>query len=145
MGCFWLIEEKNVIRMRVPFPNINSGLAARPHMYVCIKSGTQKEFLKCQSFRPAHLLKHKPPYKYLIEPPDINRNPFDNKTTIDCDKSFGIENVIVDKSLITSKRKDICDELYKGLKHEIGHNKFIKKHISISPLLSLNTMIRSGV
>ncbi len=131
--------------MRVPFPNVDSTLAVQAHMYICIKSGTQKEFLKCQTFKPAHLRKHKPPYKNIVESPDINRNPFTNKTTIDCDKSFYIDNVIVDSSLVTPRRKDVCNELFDDIKIKIQHKSFSKNSLDIAPLLSLNKKIRERV
>ncbi|WP_156646337.1 hypothetical protein [Lentibacillus sp. JNUCC-1] len=139
-----MIDEKNVIRMRVPFPDIDSGLAARPHMYICLKSGTQKEFIKCQTFKPRHLFRNKAPHNYLIEDPDIDRNPFYDKTTIDCDKSFGVENVTVDKSLITDKREDVCDALFRGVKHKINHSNFVTNFLDIAPLLTINSKITSN-
>lgn len=141
MGCFWLIEQRHVVRMRVPFPNVDSTLAVQPHMYICIKNGAQKEFIKCQTFKPTHLLKNKRPFKYIIESPDINRNPFKDKTTIDCDKSFYINNVIVDRSLLTTRRIDVCEELFNSIILEINHQNFSKSSIDIEPLLSLNTKI----
>lgn len=131
--------------MRVPFPNVDSGLAVKPHMYVCMKDGTQKEFIKCQSFRPRHLTKKGPPFHFLIESPDEKRNPFSNKTIIDCDKSFGVDNVIVDKSLITQIRKDVCEDLFQRIILKTNHTSFVKKFIDLSPLLSLNTKLKRGV
>ncbi|MGJ9460272.1 hypothetical protein [Oceanobacillus sp. CF4.6] len=140
-----MIDQKDVVRMRVPFPNLDSKLAVQAHMYVCVDSGTQKEFVKCQTFKPTHLIRSKPPYRCIVETPDIKRNPFQGKTTIDCDKSFYIENVVIDRSLLTTKRKDICEDLFTSITSVIGHVAFAKKVIDLAPFLSLNQKISSEV
>lgn len=128
--------------MRVPFPDVSSNLAAQAHMYVCIRNGTHKEFIKCQRFKPKHLNKKIPPYQRIEEMPNINRNPFNSKTILDCDKSFYIKNVVVDKSLLAAKRKDVCEELYTDIKVKIKHNLFSINNIDITSLLSLNNRIK---
>lgn len=48
-----MINEKNVIIMKIPYPMINGGLALKPHMYICKKSqSTNHEFIKCQTLKP---------------------------------------------------------------------------------------------
>lgn len=131
--------------MRVPFPNIDSNLAVRSHMYICLKQGSRKEFVKCQTFKPNHLIKSKPPFNYLIESSDINRNPFSNKTTIDCDKSFSIEDVVIDKSLLTTRRKDVCDDLFDGIMESIKHDSFLAESIDVASFISLNHKVKSKV
>lgn len=129
--------------MKVPFPDVDSTLAVKSHMYVCIKNGIRKEFIKCQTFKPTHKIRNRPPYKFLIEKADINRNPFVSKTTIDCDKSFFLDGVIIDQSLVTDRRKDVCEDLFLSIKEKINHKSFKENYIEIKPLLSLNNKIKS--
>lgn len=126
--------------MRVPFPQIDSALAVRSHMYICIEEGTQKEFVKCQTFKPVHLISNRRPYKNITEEPDLTRNPFSNKTTIDCDKSFTLENVILKKSLVTERRKNVCTELFNDIIEKINHGDFVKESLEQSQFLSLNPL-----
>jgi hypothetical protein len=111
-------------------------------MYICIKSGNSKEFIKCQSFKPVHLLKGRPPYNFKIEESDIARNPFDKKTTIDCDKSFCVKNVVVDKGLVTINRNDVCEELFDEILYISDHEQFKKNHIDITSFVSLNFKVK---
>lgn len=131
--------------MRVPFPNIDSGLAVHSHMYVCIKKGTQKEFIKCQSFKPQHLMRNKSPKHKIIESANITRNPFINKTTIDCDKSFYIEGVTIDEDLLANRRRDVCEDLFNSIIGKIKHKEFVRETIDVASFLTLNQKVRSGV
>ena len=94
-----MISMKDVVTMNIPFPDIDSQLARQSHMYVCMRTGQHKQFVKCQTFKPLHLVSHRPPRRYIVETPDLLRNPFNRKTTIDCDKCFLISNVVVSKDL----------------------------------------------
>lgn len=108
-------------------------------MYVCLVEGKNKELLKCQTSKPMHLLKNKPPFKYVEEKPNLVRNPFKNKTIIDCDKSFGINNVSISTDLLTAARRNICEDLFSSINAEITHDKFVKIHLNPSDLLTLNS------
>src|SRR5690625_386829 len=143
MVLFWWSNKKEVIRMRVPFPNVNSALAVNAHMYVCIGDGTHKEFIKCQSFKPKHINKRIAPIQRIEEDPDIHRNPFNKKTILDCDKSFYIEDVVFGKELLATKRKDVCEELFININKEIKHQDFLKEDVDIAPLISLNNKIKA--
>lgn len=88
-----MINQRDVIRMRIPYPDINSDLAVMSHMYICKKAdGSLYEYVKCQTLKPAmlsgRLLKH-----FVDENADISRNPFKRATRIDCDKIFYTDSV----------------------------------------------------
>ena len=75
-----MIELKDVIRMKIPYPSINARLAANSHMYICRKKeGTYYEYVKCQTLKPYmlynNIIKH-----YHDEDADITRNPFVHNT-----------------------------------------------------------------
>ena len=83
-----MIKEKDVIRMKVPFPNIDSQLAAKAHMYICRQSSSPNYgFVKVQTLKPqminSRILLH-----YVDEQADLSRNPFNHTSRIDCDKLF---------------------------------------------------------
>lgn len=140
-----MIDQADVVTMRVPFPQIESSLAVKAHMYVCVQNGTHKKFIKCQTFKPLHIAKTKPPYQYLIEPANIKRNPFMNKTTIDCDKAFCLDNVTIDKSLLTKRRKDVCEDLFGEIQEKTEHVAFLEELLDSSHFLYLNKKAQSSV
>lgn len=131
-----MINIADVITMRVPFPNRLSILAVTAHMYICIKNGKDKEFIKCQTFKLTHILDDSPPRQILIEEPDNSRNPFIRKTTIDCDKSFFVSCVIIDKELLATR--NVCNELLDSVMKKIKHSNFIKDNLDPIPLCDLN-------
>jgi hypothetical protein len=127
--------------MRLPFPNTRSRLAMRSHMYICLKDGTNKTIVKCQSEKPTHLISSNPPFRYVREEPNIDRNPFNNNSLIDCDKTFSINDVRIDTSLLTTIRKDICDDLLEEIYEELDHPDCRNEDINTTELVSLNELI----
>ncbi|AEB29601.1 hypothetical protein CAR_c09080 [Carnobacterium sp. 17-4] len=124
--------------MKVPFPNITGNLALRPHMYICIEDGTDKKFLSCQTRKPTNILKDVPPYIYIEESNNINRNPFTWPTLIGCDYAFEMKDIHVDRSLLARKRRDVCEELYEEISLKIKHDSFFYELMNEIELLSLN-------
>lgn len=133
-----MIDQADVITIRVPFPQIDSGLAMHSHMFICMENKAQKKFIKSQTFKPSHLMANKEPYHCIIESANIERNPFLKKTTIDCDKSFCVDNVTIDSKLLTKRRKNVCEELFKDIQERIKHEFFTEKVLDASEFLSLN-------
>ena len=114
-----MINERNVIRMKFPYPSVSSRLAVQAHMYIC-KSAEQPRFsfVKCQTLKPYKLINN--PLKHFIdEPADLARNPFERTTRIDCDKLFITENVRYDDALIATRRSDVCQELFDNVLAEL--------------------------
>jgi hypothetical protein len=144
-GCCLLIKKMDVVTMRIPFPSISSELAVMAHMYVCLEEGANKEFVKCQTFKPMHMVTNKPPYKFIQENPDINRNPFQRKTTIDCDKGFLVNKVEVSTDLLTKARRNVCSELFTKLTNEIKHANYKKESINTTELTRLNHKMTTTV
>ena len=124
MVFFSLIEMMDVVTMRVPFPNIDSGLAAISHMYICMEKGpNNKQFVKCQTFKPDHLKPTTEPRKFVKEPGDPTRNPFKAPlNTIDCDKIFHINNVTISSKLLTKPISNICQPLYQTISTCLNNN-----------------------
>ncbi|WP_158738604.1 hypothetical protein [Alteribacillus sp. YIM 98480] len=138
-----MINKKNVVRMKVPFPGINSALAQSSHMYICMREGSDKKFIKCQTQKPQHLHKKKRPYCYVSESADVSRNPFKNTTIIDCDKEFLLSNLVIDRDLITTRRPDVCEELFIEVKSKSDENSDLEfEDIDPDDICSVNEKIK---
>ena len=135
-----MISKRDVITMYVPFPGIDSTLAVNSHMYICMQDGNNKEFIKCQTFKPTHLIKDKPPYQFIVERPNSSRNPFKKTTTIDCDKSFCISNVTISRDLLAWR--NICTELFDAISNKIKHSAFYQVVLDPKQLSNINPYIR---
>lgn len=127
--------------MKVPFPNISANLAVNSHMYVCIESGDNKKFLSCQTKKPKNIAKTNPPFIFIAENNDINRNPFRRPTLIGCDYAFGMENIHIDSKLLARSRRDICQEIHNEILNKINHPSFYTEPLNIDDLLSMNKLM----
>jgi hypothetical protein len=135
----------DVITMKVPFPSISSELAVTAHMYICLEEGINKEFIKCQTFKPMHIVANRPPFQCIVESPDITRNPFQKKTTIDCDKAFCVTNVEISPDLLTKTRRNVCPELFTAITNKTKHSAFKKEILDTNELLRLNNKMSTPV
>ncbi len=115
-----MIDIKDVITLRVPYPDATSELARKSHMYICVEvSGPTCELVKCQSFKPYHLLQNSMPVHRIVEQPDSSRNPFQHPTVIDLDKCFSATRSLfpnqlkaargISDALLTEIRDNICE------------------------------------
>lgn len=137
-----MINERNVIRMRVPYPSISSDLAVQAHMYICRTSAHPKyAFVKCQTLKP-YMLVNNPIKHFIDEKPDSTRNPFSRTTRIDCDKLFSTEKVNYSDALLTSSRCDICQELHDNIVTELEADGWADVPIdNETELIKLNPLI----
>ena len=137
-----MIDEKDVIRMKIPYPTIQGGLAAKSHMYICKKSQVPNhEFIKCQTLKP-YMLYQNIMQHYYDEEADINRNPFRRKTRIDCDKLFTTRTVQYDPRMKTSPRSDVCEELYRDVLRELTADGYETVALDEEQLKYLNYLIQ---
>ena len=114
-----MINQRDVIRIKIPYPSINDKLAMSAHMYICRQAAMPKyEFVKCQTLKPYMLLNNIMRH-YIDEEPDITRNPFKHTTRIDCDKTFNTNGIEYDSQLLTPIRKDICEETFLSVEKEL--------------------------
>ena len=134
-----MIEKKDVIRMRIPFPKTDAELARKAHMYICIENKYPKKFLKCQTETPNRVRPNSPPYQYIKTMPDLHHNPFLSPTLIDCDKSFVMDHdIVINKKLLTTKRRDISAELFAKLEEKIKHDNFTEVILDTKTVARLN-------
>jgi len=137
-----MIEKKDVIRMRIPFPKTDAKLARKAHMYICIENNYPKKFLKCQTETPNRVRSNSPPYQYIKTMPDIHHNPFSSPTLIDCDKSFVMDqDIVISKKLLTTRRRDISAALFTKLIEKIKHDKFTEIVLEAEIVTQMNDKI----
>lgn len=138
-----MINTKDVVKLKIPFPDISSELAQLAHMYICYqKNQSSKLMVKCQSFKRSLFVNDACVIKNGInEMPDPSRNPFVKPTIIDCDKLFEFHNVIMPLNLRTSIRTDICQELYDNVDGVIRDNGCVKYTIDKSLLLCVDKKV----
>lgn len=137
-----MISAQDVIILKMPYPSISAELALKPHMYICYKNETNtKKLIKSQTFKLSMITTKKLVYHYVIEDSDINRNPFLVRSLIDCDKLF-IINVNVPLDLLTSRRRNVCIELFNAVEQELLSDGYISETIDTSDLKCLNYKIK---
>lgn len=136
-----MIKEQDVIRMRVPFPNISSNLALNAHMYICGKdTAPHYGFIKCQTLKP-YMLNKRIITHYVDEAANATRNPFSRTSCIDCDKLFVSYAVHYDDRLKTTTRPDICGELYHKVKTTLTSHDYKTIAMDEEKLVALNALI----
>ena len=136
-----MIKEKDVVRMKVPYPSIHDGLALSSHMYICkTANAALREFVKCQTLKPYMLIQGTMKH-YCDEHPDITRNPFKHTTRIDCDKLFTTNTVKYDLRLRTDNRTDICQSLYDDVVKELNEDGYTRINMNETELKRLNPLI----
>ena len=137
-----MINPKDVIRMKIPYPNISDKLAVSAHMYIYknVKDNVY-EYVKCQTLKPK-MLTSKILKQFVDEEADILRNPFQKATRIDCDKLFVTDSVQYDNGLKTVTRPDVCQELYDTVMKELDEDGNEEIKLNEDELISLNSMIK---
>ncbi|MDF7639207.1 hypothetical protein PT285_07310 [Lactobacillus sp. ESL0791] len=133
-----MINQQDVITIKLPFPNISSDLAVTAHMYICDKRNKDDYFfVECQTFRNKFYHLH----NYIIERADITRNPFKNTFLIDCDKLFNIRSVSISEDLLTRKRRDVSEELFNEIENKLIKESYLINEIDRLDVSRLNRKI----
>lgn len=137
-----MINQRDVIRMKVPYPTVSDSLALKAHMYICRVSGdSYYEFVKCQTLKPYMLINNTMTH-YWDEQPDISRNPFTRTTRIDCDKTFKTYSVIYDDALKATARPDVCEEVFNSVENELVADGYEEIDVPEDDLKMLNSLIQ---
>ena len=136
-----MIEKREVIQIKIPYPNMQSGLAKKSHMYICVnKVHSTKRLVKCQTMKLPNIIGSIGVACYIIESPNIDRNPFSRPTMIDCDKLFIIDSLIP-RSLLTKPRSDISEELHSEIAQKLKTNLPSRHRLSKEELKELNSIL----
>lgn len=139
-----MIREKEVIRIRVPFPTVSSQLALQAHMYICKRSETPEyEYVKCQRLKP-YMIYNSNMLHYVDEVPDTNRNPFVSPSRIDCDKVFATHTVEYHEDLRTTIRTDVCEDLYRDILAEVNLDGYATVTLDEEELKRLNIKVTAA-
>ena len=136
-----MISRRCVVRMKIPFPSINSRLAVLAHMYICRQADSPRyEFVKCQTLKP-YMLTGNTIRHFWDEEADIARNPFTHTTRIDCDKTFRTTTVEYDDRSLTISRRDVCEEIIFHVEEELQADGFSIIALNEDELVSINALI----
>lgn len=133
-----MIDVRDVVEMYIPFPNIGADLAVKRHMYICVKKSGNKDFLKCQTFKPKHLIKNGSRNYFLIETADPARNPFTRTTAIEYGKVFCVCGCLIEKDNV----RCICLSLLNALQKKIRSINATKVMLDTDDLVMLNPFIK---
>jgi hypothetical protein len=133
-----LIVKGEVISIKVPYPDSNSALAKIRHMYICHdRVNATKRFVKCQTWDFSHIVGGSGVVNFLIEGPDVNRNPFTKRTLIDCDKVFSAK-ATISKKFLTQIRPDVCDELVVEIQNKLNPKTYLRVKFTEKEFAALN-------
>ena len=138
-----MIDKREVVVLKIPYPDIYSGLAKKLHMYICVKKvHSVKRLVKCQSMKLSNIIGGAGISNYIIETPDINRNPFSHPTLIDCDKLF-IVDLIIPRSLLAKPRPDVSLDLYNDILKKLTVSLPSKHKLPREGIVALNSAIKN--
>lgn len=135
-----MISRKDVLRLKIPFPDISSRLATNSHMYICRNvDDNSVSFVKCQTLKP-YMFTQPVMRHFWDEVPDISRNPFLRTTRIDCDKEFATHNVQYDERLRTISRPDVSEDVIIHIEQELICDGYASEKIAEDEIVQLNAL-----
>lgn len=135
-----MINSKDVIRLKIPYPNISSNLAMQAHMYICYEVGNSNKLIKAQTYKP--ILE-----TYVNSFIDSNEytgeHPFKRRTLIDLDKYFYLTGVMLPISLkVYNNNGRVSDRLFNDITKETNQlNNCHCENVNIEQLKALNRNI----
>lgn len=140
-----MIDAKDVVTLKMPFPDISSKLAITAHMYICRHNQkSHKKFIKCQTFKNSLVIKRNPVVKQWIKI-DKNNYPFLKKKSslIDCDKEFHLNHVKIPRTLIAGDgTAKIDDNLLDQITHKLISGSKTTNIIGTEEFLSCNPICK---
>ena len=110
-----MINRKDVIRMKIPFPNMSSDLAVDSHMYICRNGsylGRQTEYIKCQSWKP-----------YMLT------------------SRFCTSSLVYPDSMKTTRRPDVSEDVMQKVESELLDDGYAQNNLNENELRSLNPVL----
>ncbi|WP_074566299.1 hypothetical protein [Streptococcus equinus] len=138
-----MISERDVIKVFMPFPNEDSGLAVKKHYYICDKIESNDKYLfKCQTKKANLIIKNGGIKKfmnnyYIIRPSSFV--PFKRETAVDKQKVFKLQDTTVPKSYLSpEKPSEIPISTYKEIITAIRNRGFRYVEIDKPKFVSLN-------
>ncbi|RIL50873.1 hypothetical protein BUY93_06350 [Mammaliicoccus fleurettii] len=105
-----MINARDVITLKIPFPTINDTLALQAHMYVCYENSDTKKLIKVQTYKPLLLDKVN---CYIDSDDFLNEHPFKRRSLIDLDKFFICKDVTIPLTLkVKNKNGTVSKNIY---------------------------------
>lgn len=136
-----MINTQDVVRLKIPFPSISSALAYKAHMYICHdKIENVQKLVKCQTYKLSVIMGTNAVKHYIKEKPNIERNPFNKITLIDCDKSFNVQ-IELPESLLPKTRRNVCKELHSEILSKLQEDGYKEYMLSDTELQLINSKI----
>ncbi|MBD3949638.1 hypothetical protein I4Q36_07135 [Tuanshanicoccus lijuaniae] len=132
-----MISEMDVVKLKMPYPNISSGLAVKAHMYICKRPGENKETLKIQSVKNKHRINGYPCSNYYVLSGSSVDNPCARDSFVDLDKQFIINNIMIPRTLLA--RSALSKSCYYDIIQNIHRSTLQTIMISASDFLRVNT------
>lgn len=111
-----MINQRDVVTIRIPFPDIASTLAVRSHMHICFQPGIEKQLLKIQTYKHKHDI-NMPCKNYIILQSNSYEHPCRNKSIIDLDKLFLVNNIRIPRDLLAER--PISENIYNEIKNKL--------------------------
>ncbi|MCV2501884.1 hypothetical protein [Melissococcus plutonius] len=144
-----MTTEGDVLKLKVPYPNIKSGLAQKRHMYIFAERREKgKGLFVCTSKKPKHSKKGVPPLnRFEILPEEVPRtkSPFLRATLVDCDRLFFLSGVSVPLTLLTHPRCICREYLEKILQIKKNNQECEIIPLEINSIISLNPSLNLKV
>ncbi|MBU5272851.1 hypothetical protein ACN9UU_08365 [Staphylococcus caprae] len=135
-----MINIRDVVKIKMPFPNISSALACRAHMYICCDNSDFDKVIKVQTFKPFLLTRIE---NYLDSDYYIGEHPFKDKSLIDLDKCFNIEKGKLTKKLkVANNNGQISERFHSDIMSNTTNLFFCNDiHINTEELVSVDDYI----
>ena len=140
-----MISKKDVIKVLMPLPDVNSDLALIRHYYICHSNVQNNKILfKCQTHKATMIAKCGGNKKFresyfLIRAGD--KVPFVRNTVVDKKKIFKLNNTMIPKLYLSpEKPSDIPEQIYENIVKEIiTDSKPAIRTINKEKFIKLNT------
>ncbi|AQD18916.1 TPA: hypothetical protein PEC87_002647 [Staphylococcus aureus] len=135
-----MIKVKDVIRLKMPHPNISSNLALYSHMYICYELGQSNKLIKAQTYKP---LLENVVDNFIDSDEFINHHPFRRRTLIDLDKYFFINDVVFPIQLRANDNNgNVSDSLFNEINNKTNNLCICAKEVIDKEILkSINPAI----
>ncbi|HJF30396.1 MAG TPA: hypothetical protein K8V56_01290 [Sporosarcina psychrophila] len=130
-----MISSKDIVKLRMPYPNVSSDLAVYSHMYICNEPGADKQLLKIQSFKNKHSTQGLPVNNYYELNASDPTNPCKRDSFVDLDKKFSLQQVVIPMTL--KANTDLSETHYTNIINKITQFNLVS--ISTDEFLQVNS------
>lgn len=135
-------NQRNVLRIKIPFLTHNNKLLNKARPYVCMTDLPDLRLVKCQTAKITHRNNpNAPPINRVIVYPGDD-SPFISPTIMDCDKVFDVLNVsIVDPAILMitpGKPSDVSIQTLNDVQQKLDHADLEVHRLALYEVSKLN-------